>query len=335
PINVCLEIGKSIDKTIHKLIFVSLSAGEQESEFKKLGEVVVLKGLLISKYFKFKRLVNQYNPTVIHSHCFLPDVMNACLKGENTLTTVHNIFEDDYIPYYGYFKGKSLSILHRYFVKKITNVVSCSESVRKTLEDKYSLMTEAIQNGVETSKLKNTVFWREGEVKYFYLGVMNKRKNVDVLIEGFLKSEVKPARLYIVGDGPEAEKLSKKYCSFNNVIFTGRLSQPRGFIRDMDVFISSSKAEGLPMALLESIAESCTYIISDIPPHKEVHDSIKDYSGFCVENTVDGFECGFKTMQKSDIGLLQRNALDGFCSNFSSEIMALKYAKLYKLSSRQ
>ncbi|WP_257982853.1 glycosyltransferase family 4 protein, partial [Vibrio parahaemolyticus] len=66
---------------------------------------------------------------------------------------------------------------------------------------------------------------------------MNKRKNVDVLIEGFLKSEVKPARLYIVGDGPEAEKLSKKYCSFNNVIFTGRLSQPRGFIRDMDVFI--------------------------------------------------------------------------------------------------
>ncbi|TOD03516.1 glycosyl transferase family 1, partial [Vibrio parahaemolyticus] len=74
----------------------------------------------------------------MHSHCFLPDVMNACLKGENTLTTVHNIFEDDYIPYYGYFKGKSLSILHRYFVKKITNVVSCSESVRKTLEDKYS-----------------------------------------------------------------------------------------------------------------------------------------------------------------------------------------------------
>ena len=88
---------------------------------------------------------------------------------------------------------------------------------------------------------------------------MSEQKGLDTLMRAFARvKEAHPgARLRIVGDGPERsslEALAEELGILTSCEFPGFLSDPLSAIEEADVYVLSSRWEGLPNSLLEAIA---------------------------------------------------------------------------------
>lgn len=112
-----------------------------------------------------------------------------------------------------------------------------------------------------------------------YLGTIQPRKNVDVIIRAFarLKKERRiPHRLYIVGrkgwltDG--LEDLAARLCVHDDVVFTGAAPDDDLplFFNVADVFINPSSYEGFGLTLLEAMACGAPVVTSDVSSIPEV-----------------------------------------------------------------
>jgi glycosyltransferase involved in cell wall biosynthesis len=73
--------------------------------------------------------------------------------------------------------------------------------------------------------------------------------------------------LLVVGDGPERQRLESLARRLNvreQVVFAGYQSQPERMLRAMDVFVLTSRHEGLPLALLEAWAAGLAVVSSSV-----------------------------------------------------------------------
>src|SRR5690625_1499928 len=55
----------------------------------------------------------------------------------------------------------------------------------------------------------------------------------------------------------------------NNILIRGAVQNVTQYLQASDYFISCSKAEGLPMAVIEALACGLPCLLSDIRPHAE------------------------------------------------------------------
>lgn len=95
--------------------------------------------------------------------------------------------------------------------------------------------------------------------KIVFIGRLTAVKQIDHIIQAYAKlpAEYKKAWcLEIYGDGEEADKLKKMKIKLNeeNIYFKGNTQQVDEVMKQSQVMILSSKAEGLPMTLLEALA---------------------------------------------------------------------------------
>ncbi|MGO2083616.1 CDP-glycerol glycerophosphotransferase family protein [Vagococcus sp.] len=108
------------------------------------------------------------------------------------------------------------------------------------------------------------------ETNFVTMGRLSPEKNQIMLVEAFAEyyKEKGQGRLYLIGSGPEEEKLREKVAEEQleeQVIFTGQMSNPFGFIAKCDIFMLTSFYEGQPMVLLEAMTLGKKIISTDIP----------------------------------------------------------------------
>lgn len=73
-------------------------------------------------------------------------------------------------------------------------------------------------------------------------------------------------KLFLIGDGPDKENLEKIVNDLgieNNILFLGKKSNPYIWVKNSKLFILSSKFEGLPTVLIESLILNTPTISSD------------------------------------------------------------------------
>jgi len=107
---------------------------------------------------------------------------------------------------------------------------------------------------------------------FLYIGNFNQEKNVSLLIRAFAKAVENmslPAHLYLVGDGPEREKLEGLVTNLairSRVTFAGRQSHQmlRTYYQAADCFALPSLREGCPNVLLEALACGLPVIASRV-----------------------------------------------------------------------
>lgn len=137
--------------------------------------------------------------------------------------------------------------------------------------------------------------------RYFiHVGQLVYQKNQSDLLIAFSKiCRVYPnVGLVIIGEGNLREQLLEKvkYLGIeNNVLFTGWLKNPFPFIRNAEAFVLSSRWEGLPNVLIESMACGCPIISYDVPtgPKSLLEDS--KWGVLLKENSPDSLT---KAMEK-------------------------------------
>lgn len=138
--------------------------------------------------------------------------------------------------------------------------------------------------------------------------------------------------LQVVGNGPDAEKLSQALCSVSGRVeikWHGRIPREQlfGIYEQSHFVLQLSSSEGMPIALREAMSRGAVPVVTDIPAHREIITS--GMNGFlfplgdvaecarlcCFHAAGDGFQ---QVSQNAALSILEQ----------SVEATATKYASL-------
>ncbi len=124
-----------------------------------------------------------------------------------------------------------------------------------------------------------------------FTGRLHDQKQVDLLIRAWpAVLKLAQARLVIAGDGPLKSDLTALRDSLgmteNEVHFIGRVSNTPEILRDSDLFLLPSRAEGMSNSLLEAMATGLPCLVSEIGGNTDLIDH--EISGFLVRSSDPG-----------------------------------------------
>jgi glycosyltransferase involved in cell wall biosynthesis len=109
--------------------------------------------------------------------------------------------------------------------------------------------------------IPNGIVTRRGEPTPFHdppllatAAVLTHRKGLDVLLEACARLQA-PTRIAVFGDGPLRGVLSGRAASLGlDAVFHGHVADPWERLAEADVFVLPSRAENMPIAILEAMA---------------------------------------------------------------------------------
>jgi len=158
---------------------------------------------------------------------------------------------------------KLMNILYRLLYKKSDRLICTSERMKNEFILDFFIPESIITilpNPVDTEMIKSSIspierFDNEG-VCYVASGRLTYQKGFDQLLRWFSVLNNKTATLVILGDGDDKSKLIQQSNDLNiqdQVKFIGFCKNPWKWYAGADVFLLSSRWEGLPNVVLESL----------------------------------------------------------------------------------
>ena len=201
-------------------------------------------------------------------------------------------------------KDKSFKPVIEYAINMSDAVTAVSENLKKETLKYFNIKNEikTIPNFIDMSlyqqkedmKLRNQ-FAKKDEFILTHISNFRKVKRVEDVVNIFNKvSEEIPAKLLMIGDGPErlkAEQLCRQLGITKKVKFLGKLKVIEKVLSISDVFILPSETESFGLVALEAMASKTAVISTN--------------SGGLPEVNIDG-----KTGYLSDVGDINKMAKD-------------------------
>jgi glycosyltransferase involved in cell wall biosynthesis len=150
-------------------------------------------------------------------------------------------------------------------------------------------------------------------------------KNPFSVLRAFQKAADAHSRLVYMGDGPLREQLvaqSRSASSQGEVEFTGLIPRESVFhnLFNADLFISMSRGEGLPVAVLEAMACGLPVLLSNIPPHQEIAEGV-DFIQLCDAEDIESFAQAIRRFRATP--LAERRAIGRACRELVEERFSL------------
>lgn len=150
--------------------------------------------------------------------------------------------------------------------KKIDKIICVSNDSKRSVENLYPSLKNKIKviyNPIPKEEiLKNCLeensIYPNRRINIVTVGRLNRQKGYDTLLKAHkeLLEEGLEYNLYILGEGEERKKL-EKYIKDNNIekntFLLGFKENPYPYIKEADIFISSSRYEGYPLVICEAI----------------------------------------------------------------------------------
>lgn len=233
-------------------------------------------GLDLSIILKIKKIINEFQPDVIHSHLYcmkylLPSIIN--IKNTRIFHTIHNEPQKDAVGFDKYVNKvafKSLKVIP----------ISLTDDLRKKTNQYYNITTSfSLNNGIYLDRFKNVgLDNKEAKIRlginedFFVIGHVGRffnQKNHTFIIDIFVEilKKRKDSLLLLVGDGELKKSIENKVSELgiiSNVMFLGIREDIPEIIRAMDVFLFPSLHEGFPITLIEAQATGVKAVISSV-----------------------------------------------------------------------
>jgi glycosyltransferase involved in cell wall biosynthesis len=268
------------------LVVAGPAGGPHEQEFRALGaDFVDIRAdrLSVGVLLRVIRLVRQRRIQIIHSHgrgAGLYGRIAAQLTGAVAIHTFHGIHHEGYSRLY--------LAVERCLARHSHAVVHVSESqIReaRALGLAPEGRSRLIINGTDVARARATIerapLSRRAlglEADALVLGTVarfDRVKGLDVLLRAFarLLQRLPRAQLLIVGDGSEGERLRRLGRSLGvegRVVFAGFIPDAVRCLPLMDLYVSASRREGLPLALLEAMGCGLAVVATRAPGHVDV-----------------------------------------------------------------
>lgn len=152
-------------------------------------------------------------------------------------------------------------------INKSDGITTVSQSLKDTTYEHFDIRKdiEVIPNFIDFSRFKKLdkdhfrkVIASNGEKIIMHTSNFRKVKRVDDVVRVFCKiRQEMPAKLLLVGDGPERqniEKMSRQVCHQDDVHFLGKQDAIEELLAISDLFILPSETESFGLAALEAMA---------------------------------------------------------------------------------
>jgi L-malate glycosyltransferase len=307
---VATELGKSLAQLGNEIHFITTGHPSRLSGYDErvyLHKVVTGEYPLFQQYtpyslslaVKIREVAEQYRLDLVHVHYAIPHAASAFLAKEMlkprrlpTMTTLHgtDITLVGIMP--SYYE------ITRFSIEKSDAVTAVSEFLRRETVREFRIERpiEVIHNFVDTGlfRPKASCAARDrlspnGEKVLMHISNFRKVKNLPVLLQVF--NEVQkhvPARLALVGDGPERESVERQAEDMGiieRVDFLGDQEFVAELLPAADVFLLPSQHESFGLAALEAMSCGVPVVGSRIGGLPEV--IIHEETGYlCDPNDV-------------------------------------------------
>lgn len=163
----------------------------------------------------------------------------------------------------------------RYLLRKMQCLVTVSNVGGEEFNDMGypASQIEHIPNGVLMDQEGRTT--RSQVKKVMTVARLSREKGIDVLIRAWANvvQQEKNLRLIVVGDGPlegELRELARALGVDEFVEFGGMVQNAKELLRDVDLFVLPSRAEGLSNALLEAMSNGLPCIATNVGGNTEL-----------------------------------------------------------------
>lgn len=269
---------------LNKSFFVVLVTLSEECDFKE-HEIVCSKKYslgfkgkhsLISCMIKLKRIIQQTNPTLIHSHLFYSSLLArvSCPKNLPLIYSLHNEMSKNV------FNGsKIFTFLEKKSIRPNHYIMAVSETVLKDYETSIGaqkrkfVLPNYVSNEFFTESLIDKNPGQKKELKLVAVGNIKRQKNYQFLIKAFQSLKNYPVTLDIYGQGIDKElnPLQNEIEKNNLPIFLkGGAKDIYEILPSYDLYVSSSTHEGFGISVAEAMALGLPLILSDLPVFHEI-----------------------------------------------------------------
>lgn len=282
---------------------------------------------------------------LLHVHYAIPHA-SAALMAKNILAT-----EGIHIPFITTLHGTDITLVGkdpsfgpviRYSLNQSDAVTAVSESLKRDTDSIFRITREieVIPNFINISEYDHTAgkcikkeFAPNGEKVIVHVSNFRKVKRVDDVLRIFEKVRKQlPAKLVLVGDGPERaniEKLCRELQTCNDIISLGKINDPKEILSISDLFILPSETESFGLAALEAMAMGVPVISTNTGGIPEVN--VQGKTGFLSNvGDVENMAANAVRILKDDKTLQQfRQNARVQALNFDISKILPQYEELY------
>lgn len=232
---------------------------------------------IFSAIFFLKKHLKNHSYDICHCHFLIPTgIVALWVKkrfGVDYIVTAHGSDVPGHNP-------DRFRILHKLTPLAIKIVSKNAKAVTAPSNYLKGLIVKNVNSNLE----KKVIILPNGAEDFYIPGVkkeniifssgrIHRGKGFQFLIRAFNKINQKNWRLYILGDGPYKDQLTKLVKDNKRIIFTGWLDNKskkyRVIANRAKIFCLLSQAESQGIVYLEAMSTGCAIIASDIPACRE------------------------------------------------------------------
>ncbi len=341
---VATELGKALAKEGHEIHFITYS---QPSRLDFLNENLFYHEVDFRSYplfayapyelalaSKMVSVVRNEKLDLLHVHYAIPHASAAymakqILKTEGTYIPVVTTLHGTDITLVG--KDPSYEPVVTFSINQSDGVTSVSEDLKKETYEFFKITRdiEVIPNFIDLEKFKKQkkdhfkkAICPNGEALIVHTSNFRKVKRIKDVLDIFynIQKEI-PAKLLMIGDGPERAKAEKQAHDLgiaHDVRFLGKQEAVEEVLSVADLFLMPSEKESFGLAALEAMACEVPVISSNTGGLPELN--VQGITGF-MSNVGD-----VEDMTRNALHILDKNNLPAFKAN------ALTRAKEFDIS---
>ena len=298
--------------------------------------------------YQIIKLLRKDRPDLIHCHSAKAGILGRLVGSYLKIPTLYTPHAFSYLSAENKiekFIYKNTEILFRFLP---SSILACSNSEynRAIYELKFKKRNVFLwNNSIEKSRTLKLSKIKLPNEYICSVGRPSFQKNMEMLIEAiyYVKKSVKNIHLVLLGSGLSSpyllkiEKMIKKRNLEKNIRLVSWLKREEALriINDSVLYLSSSRYEGLPYAVIEALSLSKPCIVTNVDGNKDL---IKDnYNGFLIE-VGDSKNMANKIISilksKEELKRMSKNSGSSFLDNYDIEknIFELEDIYLSKIS---
>ena len=167
-----------------------------------------------------------------------------------------------------------LRFLYRWLYPRVDALVCQSEDMKADLTKVFSFPSDktlVINNPVDIEEIRKRAesggrVFHQGKSNILAAGKLKYQKGFDLLLRSMALIKRDDWHLTIFGEGPEKDSLTflaKELNLSSKIDFAGFVSNPYPYMTQADLFVLSSRFEGFPNVILESMASGTPVVAFD------------------------------------------------------------------------
>ncbi|WP_141433313.1 N-acetyl-alpha-D-glucosaminyl L-malate synthase BshA [Bacillus sp. 03113] len=352
---IATELGKMLAERGHEIHFISSSI---PFRLNKMYHNIYYHQVEVNPYAVFQyppydialaskmaEVIKRENLDIMHVHYAIPHAVCAILgkqmSGKDTkiVTTLHGTD----ITVLGY--DPSLIDAIRFGIEKSDAVTAVSNSLisqtyelietRKKIHTVYNFIDERVYHKVDANHLKEEYGILDHEKVVIHVSNFRQVKRVSDVVKSFAKIVHKmPAKLLLVGDGPEMTlmiKLVEKLNITNQVLFLGKQENLEELYSISDLKLLLSEKESFGLVALEAMACGVPCIGTKVGGIPEV--IVDGETGYiCELGDIDGIsKKGLHLLQNSSLHRqFSINSVKRVQEYFHGDRIVSQYEKVYE-----